>query len=291
MKGDSHMADRDTIVVVDSCCDIPADVAEKYGIRILPVHIIYPDQEYEDGVNIDPRIVYKRGPEIIPKTSMPSPGEVEDFFDAIKDDGYSKVIAITLSSRLSGTWNVIRMTAEDMDDLDIFVFDTKNISIGSGVFAIWAARKLEEGMTFEEITAKLPEKIHDSHLMFYMDTLVYLAKGGRIGNVTHMIASVLNIKPIISCDQEGVYYTVAKIRGARKSKEKLLSEIVSHGTGRDCWAVVMNGGAREEGDRMLELVKEKLPHAEIIFDNRQITASLAAHTGPGLVGMLVFLDP
>lgn len=285
------MKNSETLVVADSCCDIPKNIAESLNIRILPVHILYPDKDYLDGVDIDPAIVYERGPEEIPRTSMPSLGEASDFFEQILKDGYKNVIAVSISDKLSGTGNVIRQAAESVQGLRSFVYNTKNISIASGVFAIWAARKLNEGLSFEEIVKKMPEKQLNSHVMFYMDTLEYLKKGGRIGNVLFLIANVLHLKPIISCGEDGVYYTVAKIRGARRGKEKLLREIVAKGTGRNCWAVVMHGGAKEEGDRLRKLAQEALPQAEFLFDNRQITASLAVHTGPGLVGIMVFTDP
>ena len=137
----------------------------------------------------------------------------------------------------------------------------------------------------------MPEKIRDSHLMFYMDTLDYLKKGGRIGNVVSLAANLLKLKPIISCDEDGVYYTVAKIRGEAKSKERLLKEVTDASGDGPAWIAVMHGGAPEECTRMQELVKKRLPNAEFIVHDEQITASLAANTGPGLIGMLVFNDP
>ena len=209
-------------VLTDSGCDVPQNFREKYNIFMLPLRVMYPEKDYDDGVNIDPMMVYRRFPDEYPSTSTPSLAEVQDMFDRIRAEGYEKIIAVTISSGLSGTFNTIRLAAEQQDEMEIYVFDTKNISVASGIWAIWAAVKLENGWTFEEVIAGLKNKIYDSKVMFYMDTLKYLKKGGRIGKVTSVVGEVLNLKPIISCNEEGIYYTVGLIRGAKQGKKKLL---------------------------------------------------------------------
>ena len=162
--------------------------------------------------------------------------------------------------------------------MEIFVFDTKNISVASGIWAIWAATKLENGWSFEEVKTGLQNKVYDSKVMFYMDTLKYLKKGGRIGKVTSVVGEVLSLKPIISCNEDGIYYTVGLIRGAKQGK------------GHHCWIIVGHGDANEEAGRMLELVETQLTSKEILFV-KQINATLAINTGPGLVGLCALLDP
>ena len=159
-------------VLTDSGCDVPQNFREKYNIFMLPLRVMY-----------DPIMVYRRFPDEYPSTSTPSLAEVQDIFDEIREAGYEKIIAVTISSGLSGTFNTIRLAAEQQDELEIFVFDTKNISVASGIWAIWAATKLENGWSFEEVKTGLQNKVYDSKVMFYMDTLKYLKKGGRIGKV------------------------------------------------------------------------------------------------------------
>ncbi|MEE1114213.1 MAG: DegV family protein [Eubacterium sp.] len=284
------MAENKIIVVADSCCDVPQNLAERYNIRILPVHVIYPEKDYLDN-EVDPLMIYERFPDEIPKTSVPSPQETEDFFTAIRDEGYTHVIAVCLSDHLSGTFNMVSMITAELEGLTTFVYNTKDISIGAGIYAIWAARQVMDGISFEQITKGLEDKREDSHLMFYMDTLSYLRKGGRIGGVAAMAATVLHLKPIIACDPEGIYYTVAKIRGAKKGREHLLNLVAEAAAGKRCWVAVMNGDAREESARMLEMVRERMPQAEIIITEHQINSSLAVHTGPGLIGLCAFVEP
>lgn len=285
-----------TAILIDSGCDIPSKIRKEYEIEILPLHVIYPERDYQDGVDINPTMVYQRFPEEFPSTSTPSIMEVRDKFDELRVMGYEKIIAITISSNLSGTFNAVRLAAQEYEEeeetIRIFPFDTRNISIGSGLFAIWAALQLRKGRTFEEICAALPEKLSDSKVFFYMDTLKYLQRGGRIGRVAGTVGSLLQLKPIISCDENGEYYTVAKIRGARLAKLKLGEEVVKYGIGHKTWMVVEEGDAHEEAVAMQNMLNshERLVDKQILYEG-QITASMAVNTGPGLVGVAVFRDP
>lgn len=281
------MAEK-TAVIVDSCGDVPAYLAKELNIRVIPVHIIYPEQEYQDGYQIS-QMVYERFPKEIPTTATPSPSDLVEVFDGLLQEGFTHVIAVCISDRLSSTINTFRIAAEEFPELNTYVFNTKNISIGSGIFAIWAAKMLKKGYSFDEVTRRMEHKRYDSHLMFYMDTLLYLHKGGRIGKVGYIAANTLHIKPVISCDQDGVYYTVAKLRGSKKSKEKLFDLVTGEMEDTDvpCWVVIGHGNAPREAERMKAYVQEQLPQAKILF-TEQITASMAVHTGPGLVGLLIF---
>lgn len=245
-------------VMVDSGCDIAPECMEKYGLWLLPLHIDYPEKAYLDGVDIDPQMVYDRYPDDYPKTSTPSIREVLDKLDEIADAGFDKVIAVCISSGLSGTWNAVRVAAEQQDRVEVFVFDSKNISIGSGLLGIWAAVKAAEGMAFEEICRGLERRIYDSKVMFYMDTLEYLKRGGRIGTVSSVVGRVLRIKPLISCNRDGIYYTVGMIRGGRRGKEKLLEEMTKFCRGHRVWIGIGHGAADGESARMEQMLLEAL---------------------------------
>ena len=284
------MNEQKTAILMDSGGDLPADLCEREGIKFLPLHVIYPEKDYQDGIDIDPRMVYERFPDEIPTTSTPSIQEILDIFEELVKEGYEKLIAVTISCRLSGTGNTVAMAAKQFKGLEVFVFDTRNISFGSGIFALWAARKLREGVSYSELIEMLVEKRRDSFQLFYMDTLKYLEHGGRIGHVASFIGEALHLKPIISCDPEGVYYTVAKIRGRMFGKRRMLEEFVKRVKDSHCWLVIGEGCAHEEAEEMKEMILEKLPNAEFLFQ-KQINATLAINTGPGLVGVMTFIDP
>ena len=168
-----------TAIMVDSGCDISQEFIEQYDIKVLRLKVLYGDRMYSDGLDIDPLEVYRRFPQEIPTTSTPNMYEVSELVNEIKSEGYEKIIGITISSGLSGTYNAVAMAFGE-EDIETFAFDTKNISIGAGLLAMWAAKKLSEGWTFEAVKHGLNDKINDSKVFFYMDTLDYLRKGRSI---------------------------------------------------------------------------------------------------------------
>ena len=280
------MNDSKIALVVDSGCDLSDSIIKRYNIKVLRLKIIADGKEYTDGLDFDPLSVYKM--DELPKTSTPNMQEVLDLVEEIKSEGYEKIIAITISGGLSGTNNTIAMTFREIEDMETYVFDTKNISIGAGLFAIVAGRMIEKGKSFEEIVNTLEHKIKDSKVFFYMDTLENLRKGGRISPAVALVGKVLNLKPIISCNDEGVYYTVAKFRGAGKGLAKLFEEAMKFAGQHKCLIGLMNGGAPEVAATIRPRIEQAAPNGTIVVD-KQITGTMAIHTGPGLLGIGVML--
>lgn len=277
-----------TAIMVDSGCDISQEFIEQYDIKVLRLKVLYGDRMYSDGLDIDPLEVYRRFPQEIPTTSTPNMYEVSELVNEIKSEGYEKIIGITISSGLSGTYNAVAMAFEE-EDIETFTFDTKNISIGAGLLAMWAAKKLSEGWTFEAVKHGLNDKINDSKVFFYMDTLDYLRKGGRISPAVAIVGKALNLKPIISCNEKGTYYTVSKIRGQHKGLEKLMDSLKDYIGDKKAYLAIMNGDGTRYLDVIRARIKEMFPQCEVVVD-KQITATMAIHTGPGLIGVGVLFE-
>ena len=277
-----------TAIMVDSGCDISQEFIEQYDIKVLRLKVLYGDRMYSDGLDIDPLEVYRRFPQEIPTTSTPNMYEVSELVNEIKSEGYEKIIGITISSGLSGTYNAVAMAFEE-EDIETFAFDTKNISIGAGLLAMWAAKKLSEGWTFEAVKHGLNDKINDSKVFFYMDTLDYLRKGGRISPAVAIVGKALNLKPIISCNEKGTYYTVSKIRGQHKGLEKLMDSLKDYIGDKKADLAIMNGDGTRYLDIIRARIKEMFPQCEVVVD-KQITATMAIHTGPGLIGVGVLFE-
>ena len=277
-----------TAIMVDSGCDISQEFIEQYDIKVLRLKVLYGDRMYSDGLDIDPLEVYRRFPQEIPTTSTPNMYEVSELVNEIKSEGYEKIIGITISSGLSGTYNAVAMAFEE-EDIETFAFDTKNISIGAGLLAMWAAKKLSEGWTFEAVKHGLNDKINDSKVFFYMDSLDYLRKGGRISPAVAIVGKALNLKPIISCNEKGTYYTVSKIRGQHKGLEKLMDSLKDYIGDKKAYLAIMNGDGTRYLDIIRARIKEMFPQCEVVVD-KQITATMAIHTGPGLIGVGVLFE-
>ena len=273
-------------LLTDSACDLPPEVIEEHSIHVLPLKIIYGSKEYSDRIDIQPEEVYQQMPEKIPTTAMPGLGEIKDVFRKIRNQGFSKVVAIHLSAGLSGTHDAVKMVAKEIKDLHIEVFDSKVLGIALG-FQVWeAARDIKRGLDFAGVVENVKKLQPRIRIYYVLETLDYLRRGGRIGRVEAMLGGILNLKPIISCDDEGKYYTPYKARGRAKSINKLaelVEKAVEEGSIR---LAVVHGGAYEEAMKLKERLQGLPNIKEIIFGN--ISPALGVHTGPGLIGVCYY---
>lgn len=272
-------------ILTDSACDLPKELIERFPIKVLPLSIIYPEKAYKDRVDIQPQDVYDRMPDEIPSTSMPSPQEVSNLLEEIRKEGFTHVLAVHLSSALSGTFNTVQMVAKEFEDLVIKVFDTRTLSIGTGWMVLEAARDIASGLGWQKTIDNLHHLQPRVKVYYVLETLEYLRRGGRIGSVAAMLGQFLHLKPIISVNEDGAYYTYAKARGRAKSIEKL-AEIVEHAVQKGpIKLAVMHGGARDEFQRLLERLQQLPNIKELVASD--ISPSLGVHTGPGLLGVCV----
>lgn len=278
-------------VITDSCADVPQELAEKYHIFILPMRIICSDGEYRDGIDIHAEDIYEKQKTELPKSSTPSGADMEDTFDRVKEQGYTKAVAILLSGGLSGTVNHMRLKAEEVEGLELEVYDSRQASIGIGVIALQAARYVEEGMGFLELKQKIERLIQNTKVFFSIDTLEYLEKGGRIGKAAAFAGMLLDIKPILSFDTEGEIYTAAKVR-TRRQVEKRLLQLVDDlkEEGRPYNLVVADGGAHAEREALAEKLTRALPDSRCLY-RAKIGAALSIYLGAGLLGAgIQYLD-
>lgn len=279
------MKSNSIAVLADSCNDIPQELLDKYHIYTLPLMINYKNASYRDRVDITPEQVYERFQEEIPKTSLPLPETIVETFAKIKADGFDQVIVSAISSGLSGTYQTIKLLAEDIPDMQIAVIDTLNIAIASGFVALYAAEQIEAGLPFDEVIAKTQAAVKKSTILFGVGTLEYLMKGGRIGKVSGILGSALNIKPIISCNEDGIYDTVAKVRGRKQSIQKLIAMTREKlGQHKNYYLSICHGDDYEEMLLMKEQLNDLVAGAKIYAEG-QISPVLGVHTGPGLLGI------
>ena len=185
--------------LVDSCAELEPRHCQGIPVYIVPLRIT----RLEAGE--------------LPKTSLPQPSRVEETLAHIKADGYERVIALPLSSGLSGTHNMIRIACEEREDLITAVFDTCSgaIPLGAMVLQLW--EDIQNGMSWAQLMEeRVPHLLKNTHPYFSVDTLEYLQKGGRIGKITALAGTVLNIKPILTFAEDGQLVNVAKVRGRKQ---------------------------------------------------------------------------
>ena len=272
-------------IFTDSACDLTDAELKEYGIRFLPLQIIYKDNSYRDRVEISADEVYGNLEVEVPKTSLPTGTDIDALFLELKKEGYTHAIGVMISGGLSGTANSVKLMAEEHPEIETYIYDTKNLSISEGIMALKAAKMVKDGLSFEEIKEALPEEKKSVDTYYCLATLEYLIKGGRIGKVSGTIGQILNIKPIIYVNEEGVYVTLDKARGTKQAYMKLVSILKENLEKTKCKVYVMHGGAKKEAQDMVERIKD-LPGI-LSLEFRQISPALGVHTGRGLIGIAV----
>ena len=277
-------------LLTDSCADIAPELAEKYHIFVVPLRILCADGEYLDGVNVRGADIYQRlKAGELPQTSLPAAEEIAKLLTRIVEEGYDGVIAVMLSGGLSGTFNLLRLVAEECrGKLEVRAFDSVSGSLGLGMTVLQLAEDIRSGMGWEELTERrVPQLIQGSFPFFSVDTLEYLQKGGRIGKVTATAGMLLQIKPILTFAPDGQLTSVAKVRGRHQVIDKLVALTVQRcGEHKRYNLAVANGGAPEE----MAIVKEKLTAALPDYDHiweGEIDGTLSVYIGDGILGAAV----
>lgn len=274
-------------IITDSCADLRPELLEDNPIFVIPFILNFSDGIYYDGVTIQPDEVYRRLPQEMPKTSLPSGDEFTAVMDKVRDAGYNKAIAILLSSGLSGSFQMLRLMAEEREDLEVFACDSLTGSLGEAAIVLTLCRLIKEGRSWEEIKELTPRIRDNTTVFFSVDTLEYLKKGGRIGKITAMAGTALNIKPILAFAENGQLQSVAKVRGRAAAIKKLVSMATACiQPGKRYNIMWAHGGCPEEGQQVAELLRSAAPDFVEEFYG-EIDCTLGSYVGPHLLGAAV----
>jgi len=271
-------------ILVDSCSDVPEAIVQSADMVLVPMNVIFRDRVYEDRITITPAEFYRRQALEPAKTASPTGKRVLDALERIQASGYTHIIAVSISAKLSGTYQELCLLAEE-SPLKVHVVNTRNVGIGSGFAAIYAAQLRDAGKSFDEIVTEVERVADQTKVFFYVPSLKYLQAGGRIGRVAGMAGTLLNIKPIISCDAEGVYYPIAKVRGEKRTVSKLLDLVgQAIGDAQQVSVAVVDGVNPTLRESILAQLKATYPQVSQWYAG-DISPALGVHTGPGLIGI------
>nr|WP_302650215.1 DegV family protein [uncultured Agathobaculum sp.] len=276
-------------LLTDSCADIPAALCKRYDIYVVPLKLIFSDGEYADGVDITPTEVYRRLPQEMPKTTLPSGASVEQVLGRIRRAGYTRVLAIHLSGGLSGTCNLVRVVGAQTEGLEIAAFDSLSGSLGTGMMVLQAARWIEQGWSWAELLRAVPPLMQDTHVFFCVNTLEYLQKGGRIGKISAVAGTLLQIKPILSFAPDGQLTSLAKVRGRKAAIQKMVQMAAARvPRGARFNLAVAHGDSPAELKEIRALAQKIMPDFEA-FAEGEIDCTLGSYVGPQLLGVGVQL--
>ena len=272
--------------VIDSASDILFADAQARDISCLPLKVIFDEQVYEDGVDLTHEVFYKKLTESreLPTTSQISPAEFAACFEKLVSQGHS-VVAITLSSQLSGTYQSACIAAADFPD-QVFVVDSLNATIGERILLERGLALAQKGLEARDIAAALEEQKRDIRLIAVVDTLEYLKKGGRISAAAAVAGTMLSVKPVIQV-KDGRVQVTGKARGHKQAAKMLWQQLEATGgvdANRPC-ALVYAGGEDSYVREFLEEYGTFLPKESSVHT---LGCTIGAHVGPGAYGIAYF---
>jgi DegV family protein with EDD domain len=265
-------------IVTDSTSDLPRGVVEELGITVVPLNVHFDMDTYRDGVDIDAEEFYKRliTSSTLPKTSAPAPGVFIDSYRKLAGE-VEAIVSIHISSKLSGTYESAQAAQRDLaGECRIEVINSESVSMGLGLLAITAAKAAKAGATAEEIVKLVRESIPRVHLVGALDTLEFLAKGGRVGKASAWIGSLLSIKPLISV-RDGEVVPLDRVRTRSKSLERFHQLLKEHLPAKELG--VMYSTDVEEAEKLAEHLKELFPQQPVYL--ARFGPVLGTYMGPG----------
>lgn len=274
-------------IVTDSTAYLEPKYAEKNDIKVVPLKVIMDEVSYREGIDISNDEFYRRLKEsdIFPTTSQPSTGE---FLEAYREmaQRYDALISIHISAGISGTCESARSAAAEMGDYNIEVIDSRYTAIQLMMFIDELVKRREKGMGMDELKALVGRMIGGSRLMFLVDTLEYLHRGGRIGGAQALMGSMLKIKPILYID--GTIDALEKVRGSGKAINRLV-EIVTEKVGANKVRMgVVNVQARKRMEELVERLKATLGDNLDSMTTSDVGPVIGCHVGPGTLGVGFF---
>ena len=274
---------ENTALVLDSTADFPDAQIRFPNMRVVPLYVRFGERSFRDYVELDPHGFYgrlKSAPEL-PTTSQPTPQDFLSTYSAL--DEYERIYSLHISAKLSGTFQSASLAADELGGDRIRLVDTESASVGIGMLALAIQDLLERGTTDEEIDALVADYRERAGILFTVDTLEFLAKGGRIGRAKALMGSLLNVKPILSI-QEGEVVPLTRARGRAKAFEEFrrrFEDATSDGPGLAVG--IAHAEAQDAVEHLRALVLAARPQADI----RMVTslgAVVGTHAGPGTVG-------
>ena len=281
---------QNTAVVLDSTADFP-EAPERYpNFRVVPLYVRFGDESYKDYVDITAAEFYEKlqsSPEL-PTTSQPTPGDFLATFEELSGT-YEHIISLQISSTLSGTYGSAVTAAEMLGNGKVHVIDSRTVAASLALLAIGVQRRLERGTTREEIDAFVERYGREHKLLFTVNTLEYLAKGGRIGRAAALAGNLLHVKPILTI-RDGEVVPLKRVRGNAKAFAEFRQIFESTSTDSPNLKIgIAHAAAPERLEALRELVQHVRPHAEIEIATT-LGAVVGTHAGPGTVGFFWFED-
>ena len=283
------MSEHKIVVVTDSSAYIPEEALGDLHIPVIPLWVIWGDERFRDGVDIDPPTFYRRlrDDPAFPTTSQPSAGEFVDFFRQAARGG-DGVVGVFVTSKLSGTVSCAQTAQVQLPGLRIWVVDSLSTSMGLGFMVLAAAQAAAAGKSLDEVVAAAEEMRDRVYVLFTVDTLEYLHRGGRIGGAKWLVGTALNIKPLLHLT-DGTIEPLAQVRTKRRAIARMLDVAEERLGGKPmAEAAIIDADRPGEGDAVAEQVQERFGISPVY--RTALSPAIGTHAGPGTVGVAFYAE-
>jgi DegV family protein with EDD domain len=281
---------ENTAIVLDSTADFPEAPTRFPNWRVVPLYVRFGDESFRDYVELGPEEFYARLRTAVelPTTSQPTP---QDFLSAYEElAGYERIYTLTIASTLSGTFGSARTAGEELGGDRVRVVDTTTASAAIAMLGLAIQRRLEAGTTDEDVEALVARYTRENGLLFTVDTLEFLARGGRIGRARAMAGQLLHIKPILTIT-DGEVVPVKRVRGNQKAMQEFVREFTAETVDNPGLRVgIAHADAPARAEALRKMVRGERPQADIEIVTT-LGAVVGTHAGPGTVGFFWFFDP
>lgn len=273
-------------IVTDTDASLPADIAERHDINQVPITVHFGDEIFESEVDLfEPEMFARINKEgVLPTTAAPAPGKFAEAYSRAFENGADQVLCFTVSAEVSGTYGAALAACDLLPEKDISVVDTRSLSMGQGFQVLAAAEAAAAGASKEEIINLTKDILSRSHFFAALATLKYLAMSGRVGHIAAGMASILNIKPILTI-REGKLDMLEKVRTRKKAWARAIElSREALGDGQIERLALVHSNALEDAQAFEKILRESIScPQEIIYAN--LTAGLSVHSGAGIVGL------
>jgi DegV family protein with EDD domain len=278
-----------TAIVLDSTADLP-DAADRFpNWRVVPLYVRFGDESLRDGVDIDSEEFYARLREssVFPTTSQPTPGDFLACYRELR--AYERIFSLHVSARVSGTFASAETAAAELGHGIVRAVDTETASASISMLALAIQRRLERGTSDEEIDALVERYLQERGLLFTVDTLEFLQRGGRIGKAAAFAGTLLQVKPILSI-RDGEVEPIKRVRGERKAFAELAAALETETRDEPAFRLgVAHAAVPERAAELEALVREQRSRAELELVVT-LGAVIGSHAGPGALALFWFRD-
>jgi DegV family protein with EDD domain len=276
-------------IVTDSTSYIPKGLVEKHHITVIPQVLVWGDQTFQDGIDIQPDEFYQRlkTASVMPGTSQAMPVTFVNTYQPLLDQGY-EILTVVLSEKLSGTYSSAIQAQAMLPDAPIEVVDSRSTAMAMGFMVLEAARRAEQGASLEELRDFVEGIKNNSGVLLTVDTLEFLHRGGRIGGGARFLGTALNIKPILEL-KDGKIEAVERVRTRGKAVARLLELLEERvGSRRKVHLAALHAQAETEARDLLERASSRVNLVESVFST--VSPVVGTHVGPGTIGLAFLTD-